>query len=580
MDSCIDLLLRTQKLGLLNSQEFPVELTKELVSSLSLKACSFYTISSDNHNLILRGQNGFRYEEYMSFELPLKTIAGRAYKTQEIVIENNLVASDEYRDKGLISKYLLDEMIVLPLSLVFGGGVQPEVVGAVCIYPNPDEPSDFLNNLEMLKQSISLAYTNAVERTKIQVREKVVTAISASTDLNSALYRILHQALRAQISIEASSIYLYDERLRLLRLHATTGINTKDNLHKQDIVYSRRDNGLVTWDSFYNSKVISLQVDNGKFHNDRFLESTRSPLKSLLIIPISRVIQGDSNRKKKGALRAINKLLRHGAKYELISFTKEDVEILGYVSEIIGLTSHMFLNKESRISFFEKIMHGTKSNVQTSIQNIDLLQRRDGIEGFLPRDLLYAVHDTREWLDDIKNQMERLESAQSADINVETISIAGDVLINAVRLFEKSALTRSIKNAKITNLKKEGFFNLPKVLGNTRALMTVFRNLVENALKYRNHDAGPKCIVDIAHEEDENYVYILFKDYGIGIPKGDEHDIFDEGYRCENAVRQDPAGTGLGLTQSKEIMVGMGGDLILKQGKPATLVVKIRRADS
>ncbi len=576
MDLCIDLMLRTQKLGLLNSQDFPVELTKELVSSLALKACSFYTISSDHRNLILRGQDGFKYEEYISFELPLETVAGRAYKTKEIIIEHGLADSDEYRDKYLISRYQLDEMIVLPLSLVFERDIPKEVVGAVCIYPDSTQPSNFINNLDLLTQSISLAYTNAVERTKIQVREKVVTAISASTDLNSALYRILHQSLRAQISIEASSIFLYDERIRLLRLHATTGIKTK--LHKQDIVYSRRDKGLITWNSFDNSAVISSQSNNGSFPNDRHVETTRSPLKSLLLVPISRVSQGESNRRKKGVLRAVNKLLRHGKKYELISFTKEDVEILSYVSEIIGLTSHMFLNKESRISFFEKIMHGTKSNIQTSIQNIDLLQRRDEIDRFLPGDLLYTVHDTREWLDDIKNQMERLESAQSSDLNIEPINIARDVLINAVRLFEKSAQTRGITNARITNLKNEGFFDLPKVKGNTRALMTVFRNLVENALKYRNHDTGNKCVVTISHEEDDNYVHIVFKDYGIGIPKGDEHDIFDEGYRCENAVRQDPAGTGLGLTQSKDIMVGMGGDLILKHGKPATLIVKIKRA--
>jgi len=577
MSRCIDLLLHIQKLGLLNSQEFPVELTKDLVSFLSLRACSFYTISSDQRNLILRGQNGFRYEEYLSFELPLDTIAGRAYKSQKIVVENGLADSDEYRDKKLIENHQLNEMIALPLGLVGEQGKAIETVGAVCIYPNPDRSLDFIDNLDILRQSIGLAYTNSVKKTKIQVREKVVTAISASTDINSALHRILHYSLRDQISIEASSVYLYDEKTRLLRLHATTGIDTK--LHKRDIVYSQKDKGMVTWESFYTSKVISLQSINGRFQNDGHVETTRTPIKSLLVLPISRILQGKSYRKKKGALRVVNKLLRHGAKYELISFTKEDVEILSYVSEIIGLTSHMFLNKESRISYFEKIMHGTKSNIQTSIQNIDLLQRRDEIDRFLPTDLLYTVHDTREWLDDIKNQMERLENAQSEDLSIEPLNIAGDVLINAVRLFEKSAQTRGITTARITNLRAEGFFNLPKVLGNKKALMTVFRNLLENALKYRNHNNGNRCVIELSHEEDDNYVYIAVKDYGIGIPKGNERDIFYEGFRCENAVRQDPAGTGLGLTQSKEIMVGMGGDLTLVSRNPATLVVIIRRAN-
>jgi signal transduction histidine kinase len=174
--------------------------------------------------------------------------------------------------------------------------------------------------------------------------------------------------------------------------------------------------------------------------------------------------------------------------------------------------------------------------------------------------------------------MDRLESSDGTDLALTTINLTGDVLINAVRLFEKSAQTRDISLFKITNLQKAGFFKLPKVKANVRALMTVFRNLVENALKYRNHEEN-KCIVKISHSFDHDYVYIYFTDYGIGIPEGDEFDVFDEGFRSDNAVRQDPAGTGLGLTQSKEIMISMGGDLVLKSLIPVTLVVKIKKAE-
>ncbi len=578
MESCIALLLRTQKLGLNNSQEFPSALTREFVNSLDLKACSFYTISSDEQNLILRGQYGFQYDEYISFELPLNTIAGRAFKGSEVLFENNLAESLEYRDKRLVDKYGLVEIIAIPLSIVLDCDMNVERVGVVCLYPKATEKSDLPSYIQILREAVNLAYTHSVERMKMQVREKVVSAISASTDLNSALFRILQKLLRNQISIEAASIYLYDERLRLLRLHATTGIKTEKDLHKHDISFNKRDIGFPTWDSFQGSIVISRSSPNKILGSDKFLETTKSPIKSLLVLPITRTSNDHSSRKTRGVLRVANKLLRHENKYELTSFTKEDVGILSYVCEIIGLTSHMFLNKENRISYFEKIMHGTKSNIQASIQNIDFLERHGKIESFMPKDLLYTVHDTREWLDDIRNQMERLENSQRSELSLETISLTGDVLINTIRLFEKSAQTMDIALARITKLSEGGFFQLPPVKANVRALMTVFRNLVENALKYRNHDKN-KCIVKLSHRVDSEYVYIHFTDDGIGIPLGDEHDVFAEGFRSENAVRQDPAGTGLGLTQSKEIMRLMEGDLTLESIEPVTLVVKIKRAE-
>jgi len=179
-------------------------------------------------------------------------------------------------------------------------------------------------------------------------------------------------------------------------------------------------------------------------------------------------------------------------------------------------------------------------------------------------------------LGDIKHQMDRLENPNSFELDLKKISLTGDILMNSVRLFEKSAEANQIKFYQITNLQNEGFFQLPYVKADFRALMTVFRNLVENALKYRNY-MKDECIVNLTHDSDNDFVYINFRDDGIGIPEEDKEEVFEEGFRSDNASRQDPAGTGLGLTQSKTIMVRMEGDLILKSCSPTILTVKIKK---
>ncbi len=573
MKLCLKLLLNIQKLGFSNSQDFPTELTKELVESLKLTACSFYTISNDECNLILRGQKGFKYEDYLSFKLSLNTIAGRSYKDEEIGLEDELYDSPEYRDKILIKKYGLSEIITIPLYMMEMN--KTGCCGVVCFYPNDASNEYFIDYINELQEAISLAYTCSVEQTKMHVREKVVLAIARSTDLNSALHRIM-QLLTQLTNIEGGSVYLFEEKTKLLRLHATTGVSTQGDRPKYEVVFNRSDSKHATWLSFKESKIITLSSMD-EFTTEKHPESTRSKLSSLLILPISRIRNSKSDRNTIGVFRAVNKLLIHNGKHELISFSKEDVEIFGYVCEIISLSSHMFLSKANKVSYFEKIMHGTKSNIQTSIQNLDLLERRGQIDTFLSKDLQFTIHDTKEWLDDIKNQMDRLEAPNAAELNMETVSLTGDILFNSKRLFEKSAETHNIRYAKFTNLEKEGFFNLPRVKANPRALMTVFRNLIENAVKYRNHNED-KCEIELSYEILDNYVYVFFSDYGIGIPPEDNLDVFDEGFRSENAIRQDPAGTGLGLTQSKEIMLLMGGDLLLKSTKPVIMIVKIKKA--
>ena len=511
------------------------------------------------------------YYEYQSFELPLDSYAGTAYVNNEIIIESNLNNRSDYRDKKIIDRHKLTSAIALPIPNKSGDTKQG--IGVICLYPNK---MNYIEEsyLSYLQECIGYAYLHALDSTKISARERLVAAISKSSDLNSALHRIIH-SLKEYLSFEAGSIFLYEEKVKRLQLHTTTGISS--DLYKHDIVYSKKDRDTPTWKVFTtgNTMILPSNEEDG-FSSEKYLENVVYGSKSMLILPISRKDKTDSRRERQGVLRCKNKILSHNSDKEVISFSCEDVEILRYVSDIIGLTFHMFLHRENQISYFERIMHGTKSNIQTSIQNLELLERRGELKANISHDLLFAIYDTREWLEDIKNQMERIERSQLAIADRKKIRV-GSLLINSVRLFQKSAESRGINKPEITNLKNEGFFGLPFVIGDEKLLMLVFRNIIENALKYRNLNNN-KCKVDIKHSFDEEFVNISFTDYGIGIPESDMSEVFDEGFRSENAASQDPAGTGLGLTQSRDAMRTMKGDLILDSCNPVRLLVKIKRA--
>lgn len=93
------------------------------------------------------------------------------------------------------------------------------------------------------------------------------------------------------------------------------------------------------------------------------------------------------------------------------------------------------------------------------------------------------------------------------------------------------------------------------VLADDRQLVTVFQNLLTNALTYAHPDRQP--VIDItARPSTYDYVEILVSDNGIGIPAKYHSTIF-ELFKQLRAGR----GTGIGLSLVKRIIDGFGGNI-------------------
>ena len=90
--------------------------------------------------------------------------------------------------------------------------------------------------------------------------------------------------------------------------------------------------------------------------------------------------------------------------------------------------------------------------------------------------------------------------------------------------------------------------DLPEIVADRLALLSVFRNLVDNALKYGGKDLSE---IKIRYEENENHHIFFINDDGVGIKIKDGEKIFDLFHRNETSMGT--AGSGLGLAIVKEI---------------------------
>lgn len=104
-------------------------------------------------------------------------------------------------------------------------------------------------------------------------------------------------------------------------------------------------------------------------------------------------------------------------------------------------------------------------------------------------------------------------------------------------------------------------------------MQIVFRNLIENAMKYSDE------MIDISVIEKSVYVLISFKDKGIGIPEENIKYIFEPFYRADPSRSRQTGGFGLGLSICKKIIEAHKGKILIKSkvGEGTEVILKLKQ---
>ncbi|MBU1006620.1 MAG: GAF domain-containing protein [Candidatus Omnitrophica bacterium] len=136
----------------------------------------------------------------------------------------------------------------------------------------------------------------------------------------------------------------------------------------------------------------------------------------------------------------------------------------------------------------------------------------------------------------------RIESGK-VQMNIKEISIK-EMLDSVVDL-----IAPQIKEKNIT-IKIDIKTSPEKIKADANQLERVFINLVGNAVKF----TPEKGKITISCKANKDYVEFSVEDTGIGIPKNDVGQVFEEFFRSDNALDQKVKGTGLGLSLVKKII--------------------------
>jgi light-regulated signal transduction histidine kinase (bacteriophytochrome) len=270
-------------------------------------------------------------------------------------------------------------------------------------------------------------------------------------------------------------------------------------------------------------------------------------------------------------------LLPNGKRYYTVSFTPiywMRQSVFGYILLATDLTSNE-KNRQALKANAEQLQRSNQelsrftqfasSDLKTPVRNIinytKLIERNDKLTADK------AIQEYLSFIDKNAHLMYRLieDILQFSSINQYQPQ---RVNLNEVMHKVKELLQEQLSEKKA----KLQYSDLPSITSNYSLMVLVFKNLIENGLKY-NDKSTPMVLVDY-HATDQ-YHEITFRDNGIGIDPAYQQQIFQIFKRLHTPDQY--SGTGIGLAICKKIIDLHQGTLELQStpGRGSDFIVRI-----
>ncbi|MBW1688878.1 MAG: HAMP domain-containing histidine kinase [Deltaproteobacteria bacterium] len=244
--------------------------------------------------------------------------------------------------------------------------------------------------------------------------------------------------------------------------------------------------------------------------------------------------------------------------------------IVGLVWLCAWLVREIGVNQHQR-AFLDAVTHEMKTPLASLRLYLDTLERHDP-----------ERERRHEFLDRMRVDLERLDQTVE---QVLTAARAEESRSRArlERVVLSELLEECIAEICTSHHLPEGAVRLESgrgamVKGDPGELSLVFRNLLENAVKYSDEPVEVKVrVVDAA----DGRVKVEIADRGIGIPSGELRKIFQRFYRVGRDVQRTAVGLGLGLFIVRNLVRRQGGRVVARSegwGQGSRFVVTLRAA--
>ena len=236
----------------------------------------------------------------------------------------------------------------------------------------------------------------------------------------------------------------------------------------------------------------------------------------------------------------------------------------------VKLVLEVRLNQSQR-AFLDAVTHELKTPLSSFRLGLETMGRHE-----------LDPAKRREFLERMGEDLDRLENTVSQVLAAARAEETGrGALKEAVEL--RPLLAEHIKELRERHALDEDSVQLDwkrsqRVRGDAAELGLVFRNLLENAVKYSDHPVKIRVGIEDAPD---GRIRVEISDQGIGIPKHELRRIFQRFYRAGRDVQRQVSGLGLGLFVVRTLLRKHGGRIVALSegaGRGSRFIVTLRPA--
>ncbi|KKT60872.1 MAG: PAS sensor protein [Candidatus Giovannonibacteria bacterium GW2011_GWA2_44_26] len=166
-----------------------------------------------------------------------------------------------------------------------------------------------------------------------------------------------------------------------------------------------------------------------------------------------------------------------------------------------------------------------------------------------------ASHQLRTPLTSIRWFVEMLLAGDAGPLSNDQKHFVSQIYESADRMIDLVNLLLQIARVEAGIEVKTSRDPLPLIPMDQEVVWQVVQNLLTNAIRY----SPKKGVISVFIADKGNFLEYAVKDSGIGIPENQQSRVFEKFFRADNAIKEIPEGSGLGLALVKSLVEGWGG---------------------
>ena len=248
----------------------------------------------------------------------------------------------------------------------------------------------------------------------------------------------------------------------------------------------------------------------------------------------------------------------YGSKLE----ERSDNEIGNLTDAINDMSEKVALAEKARTDFISQVSHELRTPLTAITGWSETIAYDPAVQGDSLRGL-NIISKEAERLTGMVTELLEFTRIQDGRFNlrIETVDIAEE-LEDAIFTYGK-LMKQAGMDVHYDPTAKE----LPLIPGDPERLKQVFLNLLDNAMIH----GGEGKMIDVSLGRDGNYVKIVFRDYGSGIPDAELPHVKEKFYKGSSKNR----GTGIGLAVCDEIITRHKGRMEIRNADGGGCMVQL-----